>query len=138
MKKILLLSGILFLVSCSTVEETSLKADEPCGIPELTGKSCVEPNHDEIAKHPFGLSGHNPVRSDGVRGQREYLSRLICPDRRAVKGFSRSGSVGIGPYGFMLDLYQVQCRFKTYSVFMDLYHPGYIENRPVDGFTIKH
>jgi len=136
------LKGLLLVASCTlsacTTHQSQNSGTKDCGIPELTGRSCVEPNHEEIAKHPFGLSGYNPVRAQGAVGQREYLSRLICPDGRVVQNFYRVGSVGIGPYGFMLDLYSVECRDESYSVYMDLYHQGHVENKPVEGFTIKH
>lgn len=100
----------------------------------LVSCSTIRQNAD---KHPLGLSEYNPVRVNGPRGQREYLSRLICPNGQAVTAFSRVGSVGSGPYGSILDLYEIDCGNKTYSVYMDMYHPNYKEDRPIDGFTIQ-
>jgi len=131
------LLSILIIISLAGCAANQKKSDD-CEIPELSRKSCVEPDYERISKHPFGTSGYNPVRVDGPRGQRDYLARLICPDGRVVTSFSRVGSVGISPYGFMMDLYNVECRDKTYSVYMDMYHSDYIENKPVDGFAIKH
>lgn len=141
MKHLLILILAFSIFGCAANQKKSISKSnngDDCSIPELTGKSCVEPNYEEISKHPFGVSGHNPVRVDGPRGQRDYLSRLICPDSRVVSGFSRGGSVGIGPYGFMMDVYEVECGDKTYLIYMDMYHTGRIEDKPVEGFTIKH
>ena len=87
--------------------------------------------------HPLG-SNENPVRSDMPLGERAYLERLRCSDGNAP-AFQRSGSVGAGPYGSILDLYSLQCLTgepKTASVYMDMYH-DHVEDRPVPGFTIK-
>lgn len=140
MKHLMTILMMSLLFGCTTNQNGSSMGspDSGCELPELTGKSCVEPNHDEISKYPLGTSGHNPIRVNGPGGQRDYLSRLICPDGRVIKGFLRAGSVGVGPYGFMMDVYEVECSDKTYSVYMDMYHSEYTETRPVDGFTIKH
>ena len=109
MKRLLSILYSVSLVGCAATQQKS----DDCEIPELSGKSCVEPNHEKVSEHPLGTSGHNPIKADGPRGQRDYLARLICPDGRAVTSFSRAGSVGISPYGFMMDLYQVECRDKN-------------------------
>jgi len=134
MKHLFSILIIISLVGCVANQQNI----DDCEIPELSGKSCVEPDYEKISEHPFGTSGNNPVRVDGPKGQRDYLARLICPDDRAVMSFSRAGSVGVGPYGFMMDLYNIECLDKTYSVYLDMYHPNHIENEPIDGFSIKH
>ncbi len=134
MKALLFILTVTSLYGCTATQQKM----DGCEIPELSGKSCVKPNYANISQHPLGISASNPIKADGPQGQRDYLKRLICPDGRAVKSFSRVGSVGISPYGFMMDLYDVKCKNKTYSVYIDMYHPDYIENIPVDGFTIKH
>ena len=77
----------------------------------------------------------NPVQSRGPFGEREYLSRLRCPDG-AAPSFSRNGSVGAGEDGHILDLYSVICPsgFRA-SVYMDMYHGDVRERRAVPGFT---
>jgi hypothetical protein len=78
----------------------------------------------------------NPVRCEGPRGERQYLSRLRCPDGERP-GFSRIGSFGVGPYGNILDGYRVKCAGRDEAtVFMDMYHGGYVEKEAVPGFTI--
>ena len=116
----------------------SYAAEKECGLEEMVaGISCVEPNFEEIAKHPLG-SKENPVRADRASGQRAYLSRLVCTDGNPIVNFSRTGSVGVGPYGFILDLYVVLCDTKQgeveHEVYMDFYHRGYIENEVAAGF----
>lgn len=98
----------------------------------------VKPDWQEINKHPLGSEG-NPVRCDMPPGERLYLQRLRCPGGTRPK-FDRNGSVGLGPYGAIMDYYHVECpeadKMKPQAVYMDMYHPGYQEKRPVPGFTI--
>jgi hypothetical protein len=78
----------------------------------------------------------NPVRCDDPKGERQYLSRLRCPDGKRPE-FSRIGSFGVGPYGNILDGYRVKCEGRDeVTVFMDMYHEGYVEKEAVPGFTI--
>ncbi|RYD65983.1 MAG: hypothetical protein EOP58_06405 [Sphingomonadales bacterium] len=84
--------------------------------------------------HLFG-SDQNPVRAQGPAGERAYLRRLRCADGKAP-AFERQGSVGIGPYGNILDIYAVQCAdAAAQSVYIDMYH-GHVEQAPVPGFTV--
>ncbi len=83
-------------------------------------------------------SKENPVRSFMPYGEREYLMRLRCPDG-VVPEFDRVGSVGRGPYGNILDAYEISCLASGTgtAVFMDMYHPDYREMRPIPGFTLE-
>lgn len=126
--------GFLFLsiVGCSSIHK------KECGVEELLSRvSCSEPNLEKIAQHPLG-SKSNPIRSDGPQGQREYLSRLICTNNEPVSDFSRAGSVGESPWGFITDLYIVICDTDNgvieHEVYMDLYHTGYKESGVANGF----
>ena len=91
-----------------------------------------------LADKPFG-SADNPVRADMPEGQRAYLSRLRCSNGRAPT-YNRIGNMGPGPYGSIIDAYQVDCAAGATParrvVHMDMYHPGYSEAAPVPGFTI--
>lgn len=93
---------------------------------------------DESAKKVSGALGtkDNPVRCDDPKGERQYLNRLRCSDgKRPV--YSRIGSFGLGPYGNILDGYRVKCEGSDEAtVFMDMYHEGYVEKEAVPGFTI--
>ena len=83
---------------------------------------------------PLG-SRQNPVRENMPAGEIAYLSRLRCPDGNSAT-FSRTGSTGIGPYGFILDLYKVACAgADPVDVYIDMYHDGG-ELRPIPGFSI--
>ncbi|HJN60063.1 MAG TPA: tetratricopeptide repeat protein [Alphaproteobacteria bacterium] len=84
---------------------------------------------------PLGASS-NPVRADGPPGERQYLMRLRCPEGDAP-AFGRLGSVGEGPYGRIMDVYDVQCGGDgSAEVYMDMYHQNHNEQRPLPGFTI--
>lgn len=100
----------------------------------LTGKRLARAIEAAQA-HPLG-SERNPIRADGPRGQREYLSRLRCADA-STPTFSRDGSVGDSPYGYIMDAYSVVCAGGApATVLMDMYHSKVVELRPVTGFTI--
>ena len=93
---------------------------------------------EAAAAHPLG-SKANPVRVHMPPGERAYLERLRCSDGNAP-AFHRAGSVGTGPFGNILDAYNVRCLAgmpARSTVYMDMYHGGHAENRPVPGFTIK-
>ena len=93
---------------------------------------------DESPKKVSGALGTetNPVRCEDPKGERQYLSRLRCDDGKRP-AFSRIGSFGVGPYGNILDGYRVKCeRRDEVTVFMDMYHDGYVEKEAVPGFTI--
>jgi len=88
----------------------------------------------EAEKHPLG-SKDNPVRVNMPTGQRAYLGRLRCGTGEAP-GYFRAGNVGPGPFGYIVDLYQVTCPgAEAVQIYMDMYHDG-SEPRPVPGFTI--
>jgi hypothetical protein len=84
-------------------------------------------------KHPLG-SKENPVRVNMPRGEYAYLARQRCPDGSRPR-YAREGSVGLGVYGHILDLYEVQCASETIEVYMDMYFPEN-EQRPLPGFTV--
>jgi hypothetical protein len=85
---------------------------------------------------PLG-SRTNPVRCDGVPGELAYLGRLKCSNGGATE-FSRQGSVGFGPYGGIVDEYVTVCGLGFRSVFLDMYHPKYVERRAAEGFSLKY
>jgi len=91
----------------------------------------------EAEKHPLG-SAKNPVRAAMPVGQRAYLASLRCSDGRAP-AFQRAGNVGPGVFESIVDLYSVDCGAAApgkVEIRMDMYHPGYVETRPVAGFSI--
>lgn len=106
------------------------------GSGQLTGKA-LDKALAEAEKHPLG-STNNPVRVFEPNGQRAYLSRLRCSDGRRPD-YQRSGNVGVGVFGNIVDLYDVNCHSAKpgrVEVYMDMYFTGAGEQRPVPGFTI--
>ncbi len=99
------------------------------------GRKTVTPDWAAINAVPLGGRG-NPVRVYRPMGQRAYLSRLVCADGGSPV-FQRVGSFGLGVYGAVIDGYEVDCAGTKHMVFMDMYHPTYVEQRPVPGFTIR-
>lgn len=89
----------------------------------------------QAAGSPLG-SQANPVRVTMPAGERAYLSHLRCSDGKAPE-FGRVGSTGIGPYGMILDLFELRCAYgqpASAKVYMDMYH-SYNETAAVPGFT---
>lgn len=89
---------------------------------------------ENVAKHPLG-SWENPVRTHGPTGQKRYLAKLTCPNGERP-GYRRVGSRD-GIYGFHVDGFEVLCGKRISLIYMDLYHPNYIENSPVPGFGLE-
>ena len=123
-----------FLVAAFLIS-AAVPADETLPFP-FAPKTPSEAEQEAIDGHPLG-SRANPVRCHEPRGQREYLQRLRCADGSSP-GYDRIGSYGLGPYGTILDGYEVICPGDTKSprVYMDMYHEGYVETEPAEGFTI--
>ena len=108
----------------------------------LSGKSAtsgsqLEKAIEQASAHPLG-SAKNPVRAHMPPGQRAYLSRLKCADLKTPK-FFRVGSMGMSPYGNIVDGYEVTCPGSAPAktlIHIDMYHSGYAEDRAVEGFGI--
>jgi hypothetical protein len=93
-------------------------------------------SQEELSKHLLG-SAERPVRAQGPQGQHDYLSRLVCRNGKTPK-FHRVGSIGDSPYGYPMDAYEVKCGWSSQQlVYMDLYHPRYIEQEPIRDFTLR-
>lgn len=112
---------------------------EPDPLGGLFGVSAAQSNRvaPTLNAHPFG-SAENPVRADMPPGQRAYLARLRCADDRAPQ-FRRVGSFGVGPYGGVIDGYEVLCPGSSPAssiIYIDMYHPDHRETRAPAGFKI--
>jgi hypothetical protein len=83
---------------------------------------------------PLG-SKANPVRENMPKGEWTYLGRLRCADGQ-TPATARTGNVGPGVYGNIVDLFTVTCPgAAAVEVYMDMYHDG-PELRPIFGFTM--
>lgn len=137
----LLAAAVLAVAAPSAaVAQTGSASQKPVDLMEMMGIKVPEGDALErlveaAAKHPLG-SRDNPVRASGVRGQRAYLARLRCADGKRPR-FKRAFSAGIGRFGRMMDIYNVNCGSDTRQVYLDLYHAGYVERRPIPGFTVR-
>jgi hypothetical protein len=89
-----------------------------------------------IDRHPLG-SARNPVKVQGVEGEYRYLARLRCPEDKPPV-VERMGSAGdMSPYGSIMDIYKAACDAPpAFTIFVDMYHPGHVEQVAVPGFTI--
>ena len=94
------------------------------------------PAAGELLDDPALGTRSSPVLCAEPKGERAYLARLRCRDGQAPT-YGRMGSTSGGPDGHILDLYDVTCpRGRNLTLFMDMYHLGYVETRAVEGFTI--
>ena len=92
---------------------------------------------EEASAYPLG-SKENPVRAEGPPGQRAYLARLRCSNLKRPE-FVRRGSAGLSPYGSIVDIYAVTCKKAEPAesfIYLDMYHPGHVEEEAVPGFGI--
>ncbi|MGH7131208.1 MAG: PQQ-dependent sugar dehydrogenase [Phycisphaerales bacterium] len=80
-------------------------------------------------------SKENPVKCDMPEGERAYLTRLRGPNGEVPK-INRRGSTGKGPDGHIMDIYIVVLGKQQIEVYMDMYHPGHVEEKPIDGLTL--
>jgi len=145
-KRIAIMSAALMLSGClSTMAEPggarSSGFDDRLGR-MMAGESevrgaALDSALERAAAYPLG-SMRNPIRAQMAQGQRAYLDRLRCANG-ARPNYDRAGSMGDGPYGNIVDLYNLSCGAdggETASVYMDMYHRGHVESRAIDGFTI--
>ena len=87
-------------------------------------------------QYPLG-SADNPVRTPRMFGQQDYLSRLRCGDGTSPS-WERRGSIGLGPFGTIVDRYALICGDDPEPKFLhlDMYHNNHVERRAPDGFDI--
>lgn len=134
MRHLIIGSAALLLCACATSQD------------DLLGDMFAPVSASKIVKveaaaakagAPLG-SEANPVRASMPPGQRAYLERLRCSDGNAPQ-YVRGGSVGEGPFGKIMDVYQLKCpgaQPAAADVYMDMYH-DHVEQRAVPGFTIQ-
>ncbi len=126
--------ALLVLGGCASgMESDDPFADIFGGVPEGRATRVAA----QVAAYPLG-SEENPVRVNMPAGQRAYLSRLRCADGKAPT-FHRIGSAGDGPYGTIMDGYQVDCpgsQPASNVIFLDMYHPNHVETKAPPGYTI--
>lgn len=90
----------------------------------------------QMSRHPLG-SAQNPVKVEGVEGEYVYLARLRCPEDKPPVVERRGSAATLGPYGSIMDIYEAACDAPpAFVIFVDMYHPGYVEQAAVPGFTI--
>ncbi len=92
----------------------------------------------EAQKHPLG-SDENPVRADLNIGEHAYLNRLRCSDGTRPT-YERPKAPAPGIYHSAVDTYDVTCATgepQHSVVVMDGFFPGYVEKKPVPGYTIE-
>jgi hypothetical protein len=84
---------------------------------------------------PLGSKGETPSAPPCRRPAR--LSAAAALQDSKAPQFTRVGNFGAGVYGNIIDGYELTCAgAKPVVVFMDMYHAGHVEDRPVAGFTI--
>ena len=137
MKGTILQFGALALLAACAAPNADLDLNRAMAGESQTSGSALERRIAAAARHPLGAN-EKPVRAAMPPGQQAYLRRLRCSDGR-TPSFNRVGNVGLGVYRNIVDHYRVDCGAAApgrVDVYMDMYHRGYVEDRPVPGFTI--
>lgn len=142
-KKLSIAILALSLVACANNPEKSGKdskvsdADTAKALSRLLGGDPVKVDEQKLAKYPLG-SKDNPIRVGSPAGQRDYLRRLVCDNNEMVSTATRQGSAGVGPFGSIMDIYEVICDTNkgavTHTLYLDMYHGDYEETHPAAGF----
>lgn len=136
MKRLML--GAIFAFGAVASASSADELDDLFSMGGLTG-SKLEKAIKEAESSPLG-SDKNPVRVNMPAGQQRYLSRLRCGNGQPPE-FERGGSTGVGPFGSIVDVYEVDCGKAApgkVAVYLDMYHAKHKEDRPVPGFTITN
>lgn len=97
----------------------------------------IDQRLQNASAHPLGHK-ENPVRVYMPEGEYAYLERLRCQNG-TMPAFERIGNFGIGPFGHIIDGYDVKCPGSEpaqSTIFMDMYFPEYIETKAPPGFTL--
>ncbi|HYJ30161.1 MAG TPA: hypothetical protein VEW25_07465 [Allosphingosinicella sp.] len=132
----ILLGALALLAACAAPQQDVSLERAFAGQSQVSG-SALDRRIAAAAAHPLG-SRNNPVRAEMPIGERAYLQRLRCSDGR-TPAFERIGNFGLGVYGNIIDGYRVACgdaQPGQVEIYMDMYHRGHVEDRPVPGFTI--
>ena len=136
--RMILASAVALLAACAAPQaEKGVDFERALAGESQVSGSALNRRIAQAARHPLG-SRDNPVRAHMPPGQHAYLRRLRCSDGRAPE-FERMGNYGMGVYGNIIDGYRVDCGAAApgrVEVFMDMYHRGYVESRPIPGFAI--
>ncbi|RZJ41579.1 MAG: hypothetical protein EON86_09900 [Brevundimonas sp.] len=134
MKQAAIIAFALLAAGCATrAPEPDLLAEMFSGVPAARSDRTAA----GLTGHPLG-SQQNPIRVHFPAGERAYLARLRCADQRAPQ-VERIGSFGMGPYGMIIDGYDVRCPGSTpatSTLYLDMYHPDHVETAAPPGFKI--
>ena len=77
-----------------------------------------------------------PIRCAEPRGEQQYLARLRDASGKSVQ-FRRRGSMGVGVYGHILDLYEIRASDgQRGEVYMDMYYTRLVDEKAIPGFTL--
>ena len=131
--KAVVAAGVMLLAGCASSADSGL---DDWAVGQAPRKNLSAAELAEIVQHPLG-SAKNPVKAQGVEGEYRYLARLRCPEDKPPV-VERQGSAGsMSPYGSIMDIYKAACDAPpAFIIFVDMYHPGHVEQTAVPGFTI--
>jgi hypothetical protein len=130
--RVLLAAAVVSLAGCASSSDRALD-DMLMGVAPRRNLSATE--LASITSHPLGTA-KNPVKVQGVEGEYRYLARLRCPEDKPPV-VERLGSGDLSPYGSIMDIYEAACDAPpAFTIYVDMYHPGHVEQAAVPGFTI--
>lgn len=106
---------------------------------------------------PFKGSVENPVKADMPSGQRRYLKLLRTEEGEEIQFEYEDSVLGLdgtildrfkvrnpaadkdnrNPWAQFVDLFKDEPEVPSYfRIYMDMYHPGILDNEPIPGFTL--
>jgi len=131
----------LFL-GCASTKERKEKEDQSVDLDQATTHQ-VDDSHrkanDNQGTGPLG-SSTNPIKCGGAEGASQYFERLRGPQGQKLT-FVEQGDQGIGPFGSLIYLYNVQYNTPQGPVdlqlFFDYDFAGFAEPKAPQGFRLR-
>lgn len=139
---LLLLATLVLFGGCASAKERKEKEDQAIGLDQATTHQ-VDDSHrkanDNQGTGPLG-SPTNPIKCGGAEGAAQYFERLRGPQGQKLT-FVEQGDQGIGPFGSLIYLYNVQYNTPQGPVdlqlFFDYDFEGFAEPKAPNGFRLR-
>ena len=136
MSRLLSIAAVSLALAMPTAPAVAQPTSGPIEIQTAGGRKTITPDWQKINAQPLGTR-NNPVRADGIAGERAYMTRLRCANGTVIYEQRRIGSGGVGPYTTDTATWEVECYGELFIVYLDGSHPGYVERRAARGFSIR-
>jgi len=136
---ILIAAATIALVSCASQSEIKARQDANTGMDQATTYQDSDEHrkaNDNIGSGPLG-SSTNPIKVDGIEGAKAYLAKLRGPNGQVIT-YTESGDAGVGPFGSLMYLFELQYPTPqgpvSVQLFFDTDFSGHAEPKAASGF----